>query len=443
MAKQKQFFICSSCGASHPKWLGRCTECGEWNTISLAPELSSNRKKEKAPAVRLSSIEHTELKRIMTGIGEFDLVCGGGIVPGSVILIGGDPGIGKSTLALQTAEKFKSLYVSGEESYSQIRHRGDRLGIGSDNIAVSTETDVSSIIEMVESKKYECVIVDSIQTIRSADVAGITGSVSQIRESASRLAECAKSTGVPLILIGHITKDGNIAGPKLLEHIVDTVLYFEGDSGREFRILRAFKNRFGSVNEMGLFRMCETGLEEVKNRNDIFLNPFRSDSPGNAISAALEGTRTILFEVQSLVTFTSFPNPRRMSDGFDSNRLIILAAVLEKHAGLKLNNFDIFINVSGGFRIDETSADLAVAMAIASSLKEKPVQQKVGIVGEVSLSGEVRPVSSCDRRINEFRIAGFDTLIVPKGNEKDAAESGYKGRTAGVKTISEAINLLF
>jgi DNA repair protein RadA/Sms len=397
----------------------------------------------KPAAVPLSSVSIEGVQRIQTGIGEFNLVCGGGIVPGSVILMGGEPGIGKSTMALQVAHYLDTVYVSGEESPAQLRQRAERLGIDLDRIKISTNTAVEDIIALAAAEKPQCIVVDSIQTIYSGEIPGAAGSVSQIRESASRLVDMAKQSGVPVILVGHITKDGAIAGPKLLEHLVDTVLYFEGDFSRDFRMLRAFKNRFGSVNEVGLFRMTASGLQEVKDKNRVFLNSFSSSSPGNAVSAAIEGSRTILFEVQSLVTFTTFSNPRRMSDGLDQNRLIIINAVLEKHAGLKLNSFDVFINVSGGFRINETAADLAVAMAIASSMKDRPVPEGTGFLGEISLSGDVRPVSQCSRRMQEFRASGFHTVVVSESDMKDARNAGFEGTIHGVKKISEAINLLF
>lgn len=340
----------------------------------------------------------------------------------------------------------ETLYISGEESPAQISMRAGRLGIGSDSISVSTGTAVEDIIEMADDRKerrYQCLIVDSIQTVYSAEIPGVPGSVGQIRESAMKLAQYAKKAGIAVVLIGHITKDGSIAGPKLLEHLVDTVLYFEGDNRKEFRLLRAFKNRYGSINEMGLFRMTDRGLQEIRDKNRIFLNPFLSVSPGNAVSAALEGSRTILFEVQSLVTFTSFSNPRRMADGLDLNRLVLIIAVLEKHGGQKLGSFDVFINVSGGFQIKETSADLAVAMAIASSLKDRPIRERIGLMGEIALSGDVRPVSQCSRKIQEFRHSGYDAVVLPEGDVKEARETGFTGEIIGVRNIQQALDALF
>ncbi len=442
MAKKKSIFVCISCGNEYSKWLGKCPHCNEWNSI-VESEAAPPKGRALKEVFSLSEVDFKYLDRIKTGIEEFNLVCGDGIVPGSVILIGGEPGIGKSTLALQIAESFKTLYISGEESPVQIRYRAERLGVNGSSIQVSSNTVVENIIKLIEAEKPECVIVDSVQTLYVSDVPGFVGSVSQIKESTSRLIEIAKHLNIPVVLIGHITKDGSIAGPKQLEHLVDTVLYFEGDGTKEFRILRAFKNRFGSVNEIGLFTMTDRGLIEVKDKNSLFINPFSSEAPGNAISAALEGSRIILFEVQSLVTFTSFTNPRRMSDGFDLNRLILIIAVLEKHAQLKLNNFDVFINVAGGFQIDETSADLSVAMAIVSSLKNKAIPGGIGFLAEISLSGELRPVSQCQRRVQDFGRSGIQTVVLSKKDSKEVEHSGFKGNIVGVDCIAEAIDYIF
>jgi DNA repair protein RadA/Sms len=365
------------------------------------------------------------------------------MVPGSVVLAGGDPGIGKSTLALQIAASFKTLYFSGEESPLQIRHRAERLGVASGGISVSPSTAVNEIISLMESEKPGCVVVDSVQTLTVPGLPGFAGAVNQIREATARIVEAAKRTGVPVILIGHITKDGAIAGPKVLEHLVDTVLYFEGDFTRDYRVLRAFKNRYGSVNEVGLFRMTGSGLEEVRDKNSIFLNPFRTSAAGSAVSASLEGSRIILFEVQSLVSFTSFSNPRRMADGFDLNRLILIVAVLEKHGFVKLGTFDVFINVAGGFNIAETASDLAVAMAIVSSLRNKPVPEHTGFCGEIALSGEVRPVPQSARRVQEFARSGYRTLVLSTKDAEEARRAGFSGEIIGINGIAEAIDLVF
>jgi DNA repair protein RadA/Sms len=443
MAKQKKYFICTACGSDYPKWQGKCESCGEWNTVVEADAAPQKAPAPSAGAIPLSGVEFGAVDRIKTGIGEFNLVCGGGVVPGSVILIGGEPGIGKSTLALQVAGFFSTLYISGEESPLQIRLRAERIGAPAGSIQLSTATDVGEILRLAGSLKPQCIIIDSIQTLYSSEIPGLKGSVSQVRESAARLADAAKRLDAVLILIGHITKEGSIAGPKLLEHLVDTVLYFEGNFSRDYRVLRAFKNRYGSVNEIGLFRMEERGLVEVTDKNKIFLNPYLSSAPGNAVSAAVEGSRIILFEVQALVTYSSFPNPRRMADGFDLNRLILITAVLEKHAGLKLNTSDVFINVSGGFQINDTAADLAVAVSIASSLKNTAVPRGYGFIGEISLSGEIRPVSLCARRIQEFKRSGFETLLLPKSEVDEAKAAGFGDGAAGVGTIQDALARLF
>ncbi len=442
MARQKKFFVCTACGSDFPKWQGKCPACGEWNTLVEADAPSPSKAAPAADIVPLSSVGFGDVERIRTGIAEFNLVCGGGVVPGSVLLIGGEPGIGKSTLALQVAGFFNTLYISGEESPRQIRLRAGRLGSPLENIHLSTATDVEQIIGLAESSRPQCIIIDSIQTLYSSDIPGLRGSVSQVRESASRLAGAAKALNAVLILIGHITKEGAIAGPKLLEHLVDTVLYFEGNFSRDYRVLRAFKNRFGSVNEIGLFRMEERGLVEVTDKNKIFLNPYLSSAPGNAVSAAVEGSRIILFEVQSLVTGSAFQNPRRMADGFDLNRLILIAAVLDKHAGLNLNSHDVFINVSGGFQISDTAADLAVAMSIASSFMNKAIPHGTGFLGEISLSGEIRPVSLCGRRIQEFKHSGFSALVLPEAEINEAKSAGFTGEVIGIQNIRDVIGKL-
>jgi len=443
MARNRKYFLCSACGSDFPKWQGKCAVCGEWNTIVEAEAPAAAKTAlPAAGAVDLGSVEFSPVHRILTGIGEFNLVCGGGVVPGSVILIGGEPGIGKSTLALQIAGYFKTLYISGEESPVQIRLRAERIGCNMEGIRLSASCGVEQIIGLAEAERPQCIIVDSIQTLYTPEIPGLKGSVSQVRESASRLADAAKRINA-VILIGHITKEGAIAGPKLLEHLVDTVLYFEGNFSRDYRVLRAFKNRYGSVNEIGLFRMEERGLVEVTDKNKIFLNPYLSQAPGNAVSAAVEGSRIILFEVQSLVTASAFPNPRRMADGFDLNRLILITAVLEKHAGLKIAAFDVFINVSGGFQINDTAADLAVAVSIASSFRNRSVPHGVGLLGEISLSGEIRPVSLCGRRIQEFKHSGFNTLVLPEAEVSEAKAIGFDGTVIGVRTVQDAIDRVF
>ncbi|MBN1495834.1 MAG: DNA repair protein RadA [Spirochaetes bacterium] len=442
MARQKKFFVCTACGSDFPKWQGKCPSCGEWNSIVEAEAPSRAEKAPPADVIPLSGVGSDKVERIRTGIAEFNLVCGGGVVPGSVLLVGGEPGIGKSTLALQVAGFFKTLYISGEESPQQIKLRAERIGSPLDKIQLSTATDVEQIVGLAESLHPQCIVIDSVQTLYSPDIPGLRGSVSQIRESASRLAVAAKRLNAVLLLIGHITKEGSIAGPKLLEHLVDTVLYFEGNFSRDYRVLRAFKNRFGSVNEIGLFRMEARGLVEVTDKNRIFLNPYLSSAPGNAVSAAVEGSRIILFEVQSLVTTSAFPNPRRMADGFDLNRLILIAAVLDRHAGVNLNSHDVFINVSGGFQINDTAADLAVALSIASSFTDRAIPQGYGFLGEISLSGEIRPVSLCSRRIQEFKNSGFTALVLPEAEIGEAKAAGFTGEVIGIRNIKDAIGIL-
>lgn len=450
MAKQKTVYLCGECGAEFPKWAGKCPACGEWNTISREPVASVRgvaagliQQSPKGAARLLSEVTAGEGERLVTDISEFNLVCGGGLVPGGVILLGGEPGVGKSTMALQTAGCFDTLYISGEESPAQIKLRADRIDVNAGKIKISTDKSLAAIESLVRSEKPELLIVDSIQTVAADDLPSAAGSVTQIRECAFRLADIAKALSLPVILIGHIAKDGSIAGPKVLEHLVDTVLYFEGDFSKDFRVLRAFKNRYGSVNEVGLFRMTSSGLAEVRDKNTVFLHGEAASAPGIAVSAAVTGSRTILFEVQSLVSFTTFPNPRRMADGFDVNRLIILAAVLEKHAGLKLSSFDVFINMSGGFKATEPAADLAVAAAIASSLRDEKLPAGVGLIGEIALSGEIRPVPQCGRRAQELKTSGFKRIICAANDAQDIKDAGFTGEITGVRTITDALNALF
>jgi len=443
--KTKSVFICTSCGAEHSGWMGRCAACGEWNTIEedIMEKATSLATPGVTPPSRLlSQIQPDEHQRVQTRMDEFNLLCGGGIVPGSVLLIGGEPGIGKSTLALQLAQSFSTLYCSGEESPQQIRQRADRIGINCERITATSATILEDILHLIESEKPGFVIIDSVQTLVSRELASPAGSVSQIRNATSRLAEVARQSAIPFLLVGHITKEGSIAGPKLLEHLVDTVLYFEGDFTREYRMLRAFKNRYGSVNEIALFEMTRQGLIEISDKSRLFMNPSSSAAPGNAISAAVEGSRTVLFEVQSLVTATGFTNPRRMADGFDLNRLVLLLAVLEKHAGLGLSSFDVFINVAGGFRVHDTASDLAIACAVASSLKNTPVDHRTGFLGEISLSGEIRPVTQSSRRIQEFSRSGFTRLILSPADAAEAEKTAFSGEIVSVRGISEAIQLL-
>lgn len=444
MAKDKTGFICTTCGEPYVKWQGKCTGCGQWNSIihQTSPRKHAH-EKAVTKLIPLDSIQYETADRLVTNINEFNIVCGGGMVTGSVILIGGEPGIGKSTLALQIASAFRTIYISGEESPEQIKRRSDRLRVSDRTIHLSTDTDADVISQIIRDEKPECIIVDSIQTLYVKDSGGAKGSVHQIRECASRIFDAAKVSGTIAIMIGHITKDGTIAGPKMLEHLVDTVLYFEGNINRDLRILRSFKNRYGSVNEVGLFSMTEKGLCEVKDKSRVFFNPYTSLKPGNAVSGALEGSRIILFEVQSLVVLNNGTIPRRMSDGFDINRLIILTAVLEKHTGLNLALFDVFINVSGGFQISETSADLAVAVSIISSFKNMAIPENMAFIGEISLSGEIRPVNQCMRRIMELKYGGFLKIIIPQSQKNESESLDFNGEIIGISTIQEIIDILF
>lgn len=442
MARKKVTYVCVACGAELSRWAGRCTQCGEWNTVVEAePAATKEHDASKASSFSLADISSNDIKRSASRYSEFDLVCGGGIVPGSVILIGGEPGIGKSTLALQIADSFKTLYVSGEESPTQIKQRSVRLGIKGSSILLSNSTITEDIEALVLREKPQVVFIDSIQTITTSSHPGPAGSAAQLRESAAKLTEIAKKNSIPFFLIGHITKEGAIAGPKILEHIVDTVLYFEGDANHEYRILRSFKNRFGSVNEIGIFTMTDKGLAEVKERNRVFLNPYETQSAGSAVCSAIEGTRTLLFEVQSLVNFTNFTNPRRMADGLDLNRLLIIIAALEKHCELKLQSFDVFVNVAGGFQINETASDLAVAAAIASSYADVSIPVNSGFLGEISLSGEIRPVSHFERRISEFSRNSFSTIYVPQRNAEEYKSGECK--LIGVKNLGEVMKSIF
>jgi DNA repair protein RadA/Sms len=442
LAKKKNIYVCVSCGAESGAWSGKCLQCGEWNSIVEA-EKHAPKKESVVRAVSLSDVSCDDIVRLQSGYSEFDLACGGGIVKGAVTLIGGEPGIGKSTLSLQIADSFKTLYVSGEESPVQIRQRAERLNIKKDNILITTTTCVENIEELVEKHNPECVFVDSIQTVNSSMIAGPAGSIAQLRESALKLTAVAKNRNIPLFLIGHITKEGSIAGPKVLEHVVDTVLYFEGDFNKEYRILRSFKNRFGSVNEIGLFTMTDKGLEEVKDKNSVFFNSDCFGAPGIAVGSAIEGSRSILFEVQSLVSYSSFSNPRRTADGLDFNRLVIIAAALERYADLKLSNFDVFINLAGGFSINETASDLAVALSIASGYKNTALPDKTGYLGEISLAGEIRPVSQFERRLTEFERNNFTAVFVPLKNVKDKGSLKTSIKLIPVKSIQEALAKAF
>ena len=397
--------------------------------------------------VPIDSIELDTEHRLRTEIREFDRVLGGGLVPGTLVLIGGDPGIGKSTLMLQAlhglaGQGHKVLYVSGEESIRQIRLRSKRLNTVSPNILVVSEVEVETILSMIETTKPTVIVIDSIQTMFNGDLASAPGSVSQVRESTVRLMLMAKRSGIPTLLVGHVTKDGAIAGPKLLEHMVDTVLYFEGDSNHIFRILRAVKNRFGSTNEIGVFEMKDKGLDEVANPSAVFLSERPAGAPGSAVTASMEGTRPILVELQSLASATNFGTPRRTILGLDSNRVALLAAVMEKKLGMHLMGYDIFMNVAGGVKVVEPAVDVAIVAAVASSFLDKPIADGTVVLGEIGLTGEVRAIGQVDKRLSESRKMGFTRCLVPAGNLKRLPE--IKGiEIVGVKTVSEVVENLF
>ena len=450
--KQKSVYICNECGYRSLKWLGKCPGCDKWNTLVETldtPQKSSSQKPTSVKSVlnrptQIREVTHDTNTRFSTGIRELDRVLGGGVVLGELILVGGDPGIGKSTLLLQICENAgktkKILYVSGEESSSQIKIRAERLGVTTENLYLLSETDVEIILDAITDTKPDIVIIDSIQTMHIESIASASGSVPQVRETTNALMKTAKSMNISMFIVGHVTKDGSLAGPRVLEHMVDCVLYFEGDRQLSFRILRAVKNRFGSTNEIGVFQMEDKGLIEVENPSKALLEDRPTDISGSAIVCAMEGTRGILAEMQALVTPTGFGNPRRMSDGIDLNRVLLLIAVLEKRAKINLSNSDIYINVAGGLRIDETATDLGICAAIASSKTDFVVPTDVMFIGEVGLGGELRAVTKLEKRLSEAANLGFKTAIVPKQSlAKITIPKGIK--VYGASTINEVINL--
>lgn len=448
MSKTRTVYLCSQCGFTSPKWLGKCPSCGEWNSFS--EEIEETKKgltinqKNSGTVFALNSKNLEKEIRIKTNIEEFDRVLGGGFVSGSVILLGGDPGIGKSTLVMQIADKIDKsvLYVTGEESIRQINLRASRLNIKSDKINVLPETNIENIISTIKNEKPELVIIDSIQTMYTGTMSNAPGTVTQIRESTLELMQSAKSLNIPVIIIGHVTKDGMIAGPKLLEHIVDTVLQFEGERNHIYRILRGQKNRFGSTNEIGIFEMREEGLVEVKNPSSVFLSEREEGINGSVVASTIEGTRPLLIEVQALVTPSNFGNPQRVATGFDYRRLSILLAVLEKRASIRLSNANVFLNMAGGVRIDEPAIDLAVCCSIASSLMEKPAKGKSVVVGEVGLGGEIRSVGHLDKRVQEAEKLGFENIIIPDLKSNISFKTS-KIKIIRVRNINEVIDLLF
>ena len=457
MAKgKKSVFFCQNCGHEESKWLGQCPACGEWNTfveeridtgITKGTTASARAVRESVKAaavVPLTDVSADDETRSTTGIGELDRVLGGGIVPGSLVLVGGDPGIGKSTLLLQVcrqmAEMKKILYISGEESQAQIRLRANRMGKFSPNLLLLCETNLETIRGVIEKERPELVIIDSIQTMYSEEVSSAPGSVSQVRESTNVFMQLAKGLCISIFIVGHVTKEGTVAGPRVLEHMVDTVLYFEGDRHASYRILRAVKNRFGSTNEIGVFEMRQAGLAEVENPSEYMLSGRPENASGSVVACSMEGTRPILLEIQALVCRSNFGMPRRTAAGTDYNRVNLLMAVLEKRLGMALSNCDAYINIAGGIRMNEPAIDLGIVLAIASSFRNRPIDEKTIVFGEVGLSGEVRAVSMPEQRVAEAKKLGFETCILPEVSLKMVKD--VRGiRLIGVKNIGDAVGI--
>ena len=461
--KLKTVYVCSNCGETSPRWMGRCPSCGSWNTmnedvVAEAPKAGLSGSKAAAPARqegvtsltarRLADISTTEEKsRILTGISELDRVLGGGIVLGGVVLLSGEPGVGKSTMLLQLcgaiSNQHSVLYITGEESVRQVKLRAARLKVPQENIYLAAENDVDEICGLIEKEKPELVVIDSIQTMRCMDLSSSAGTVSQVKESAARLLAVAKKQEIPMFIVGHVNKDGAIAGPKVMEHIVDTVLYFEGDKMLPYRILRAAKNRYGSTNELGMFDMTGTGLAEIENPSQMLLEGRPLGVSGNCVACTMEGSRPILSEIQALATKTNFPAPRRACSGYDYNRMNLLIAVLEKRAGYFLGNLDVYINIVGGLELDETACDLSVCLAVVSSLMDKPVPDDMIAIGEVGLGGEVRNVTNLEYRLRESQRMGFVRAVVPKHSLAQIDPKEFNTmELLGVTYVKQAIQLL-
>lgn len=452
MAKaKKSIFFCQNCGHEESKWLGQCPVCRQWNTfveekVTAAKTGGQTKSLKEAEVVALSSVQTDREERVCTGIGELDRVLGGGIVPGSLVLVGGDPGIGKSTLLLQvcqrlTERKQKLLYISGEESLKQIKLRADRMGTFTDDLLLLCETNIETIRSVIEKERPSLVVIDSIQTMYSEEVSSAPGSVSQVREATNIFMQIAKGMGISIFIVGHVTKEGTVAGPRVLEHMVDTVLYFEGDRHASYRILRGVKNRFGSTNEIGVFEMRQDGLQEVENPSEFMLNGRPENASGSVVACSMEGTRPILLEIQALVCRSNFGMPRRTAAGTDYNRVNLLMAVLEKRLGLPLSNYDAYVNIAGGIRINEPAVDLGIVLALVSSYKNRPVSEDVLVFGEVGLSGEVRAVNMPEQRVSEAKKLGFQTCILPAVS-LDAVKNIQGIKLLGVKSINEAIDLI-
>lgn len=446
---QKTIYICQNCGNEAPKWIGKCPSCDQWNTYveeiiqRKAKTSKLNISESSSKPLSISGITSTNEKRITTRSNELDRILGGGLVPGSLILLGGEPGIGKSTLALQlslTLDKLKILYISGEESPQQIKLRADRIGMSSDNCFILSETQVEAILIQLQNISPDLVIIDSVQTLQTEDIESSPGSVSQVRECTSRLLKISKKTSIPIILIGHITKDGSLAGPKILEHIVDTVLLFEGDHNYVYRILRVIKNRFGPASETGIFEMENTGLKEISNPSQILISESTEDVSGVAIASTIDGMRPFLIEVQALVSTAVYGTPQRSTTGFDIRRLNMLLAVLEKKAGFKLAAKDVFLNIAGGIRVSDPAIDLSVICAILSSSFDKAINKKICFSGEVGLSGEIRPVNRIEQRIREAEKQGFNKILISNQNKK-LAKSNIE--IANVRKVEDAVKYLF
>ncbi|HYM20435.1 MAG TPA: DNA repair protein RadA [Candidatus Kapabacteria bacterium] len=449
MAKSKSQFVCSNCGYVSPRWIGKCPECSSWNTfveesISVAADSAKAKGARTTTGatkpIKLSDITVLDEDRILTGIAEFDRVLGGGIMRGSLVLIGGDPGIGKSTLLLQMSRSLltlKTVYVSGEESPKQLRSRAERLSMKNEEVYFLAETNIEQIIEQANAMQPDVLVVDSIQTTYRPLLDSAPGSVAQIRECAALLLQFAKSTNIPVFIVGHVTKEGSLAGPKVLEHIVDTVLQFEGERTHAYRILRAEKNRYGSTNEIGVFSMASEGLVEVPNPSEVFLSERQYGTSGSAVCAVLEGSRPVLLEVQALVSSTNYNTPQRTTTGYDYRRIAMLLAVLERRVGVRLRDHDVFINIAGGLTVEEPAVDLAIAVAVLSSMKDVPVDSKACLVGEIGLGGEVRAVPQPEQRVQEALRLGFERVIVPKANLKSLSE--YKRQVIGIEKLQEAI----
>ncbi len=445
MAKTTTTYICSQCGGQTSKWQGQCPHCLAWNTLAESLQEAKPARFQSLAAsgqvVRLSAVQAVDTPRMATGLAEFDRVLGGGLVGGGVVLIGGDPGIGKSTLLLQAlaeiSTRVKTLYVSGEESAAQIALRARRLGLHAD-IPLLTEIRLESIFASLKAEQPQVAVIDSIQTVYTEQLQSAPGSVAQVRECAQELTRHAKQSGITILLVGHVTKEGTLAGPRVLEHIVDTVLYFEGDTGSSFRLIRAFKNRYGAVNELGVFAMTDKGLKGVNNPSALFLNRDDREAPGSCVVVAQEGTRPLLVEIQALLDATHSPSPRRLTVGLDGNRLAMLLAVLHRHGGIACYDQDVFVNAVGGVKITEPAVDLAVALAVVSSLRNKPIPHKLAVFGEIGLAGEIRPVQRGQERLKEAAKLGFTQALCPKANLPKGKIPGMEVR--GVASLAEALD---